>query len=504
MHNKELAKVANSGITHSTHSLTHSLLLLLFLIANPIAADNAASLMQSDTRHHGHHQGCSHSHNSHHKDGCTKCECKILNKTCQILDAVTGTPTIKAPKLTIIMIMEDTAYNQFQYLKPYLSGGIGTLLNNGINYTNATYPEGDVSTGPGHSALSTGALGQIHGVPYNVWWINGIEQFLADDYTALSGQSLVYVANTSNGNPPGQTYPRAFTNGYGLSNRNLLADTLADQMAFYSTPQSRKQFYYVANEFLNSSNSYLPAGQLGKAFTNDTTAGGFTSTQAFYPSAIVTITDPNPAATGAAATAVVVDGVITGIVVSNGGINYTTPTVTITDVTTDRLIGITGIPPIRPPPTPVMYNGQVIGVLGSGTGATATATVVGGNITAINVTNGGSGYHGGLPDWVVAWNNAQNFPAITTFSQNLIFPANSPAYNLPNVSNFTFAAAPSAIGVTQTIVGGNVGEPLSRITGTGATAIATVNAAGTITAALRHGRFWLYWFSGGRYFRSFL
>lgn len=64
--------------------------------------------------------------------------------------------------------------------------------------------------------------------------------------------------------------------------------------------------------------------------------------------------------TGAAATAVLTNGVVTGITITNAGSGYTSaPTVTISG--------------------------------GGGAGATATATVSGGTVTAITVTHGGTG-----------------------------------------------------------------------------------------------------------------
>lgn len=384
-----------------------------------------------------------------------------------ILETITGTPTITPPKLTIVLVTDGLPYNQMRYLQPNLTGGLGTLINNGIVYTNANYPRGNPTQGTGCAAYSTGALGQVHGIPNNQWFPGGQEEFVASDYGALAGQSLLYVANTSNGNPPGQTYPLTFYEsfGEGTSNRSLLADTLADQMVYYSPPETTRQFYYVAMAGPESATSYLPAGQLGKPFAFDITAGGFTSSQAFYPSAIVTITGGG--GTGATATAVVVDGVITDIVVSNPGTGYTsTPTVTITDVTTAIGVGLSA-----PTVVPVTYNGQVIGIEGPGTGAAATATVVAGQVAAITLSNGGTGYSGGLPDWVVDWNNAQNYNLKTSWTHNLIYPASSPAYDLPNINNYSAATASSIIGVPQPIV--QSGVPLSRTNGFGAAALAT-------------------------------
>jgi len=76
-----------------------------------------------------------------------------------------------------------------------------------------------------------------------------------------------------------------------------------------------------------------------------------------YTTATVTITDPN--GSGTTADAVIEGGVITGIVIDNFGHGYTNPTITIT---------------------------------GDGTGAEATAVIKDGCITSYTITNGGSGY----------------------------------------------------------------------------------------------------------------
>ncbi|MBS0637784.1 MAG: alkaline phosphatase family protein, partial [Verrucomicrobia bacterium] len=467
-----------------------------------------------------------------------------------ILDDLTGTPVLKPPKLTVVLVTENLGYSQLEYLKPYFQGGLKTLIDNGIVYTNANYPNAECSTGPGHATLATGALGQVHGLVNNSWGVKGQVQFTANDYSTLSGASLAYVANTSYGNPPGQTYPLSFSqsNGFGCSNRNLLADTLADQMEFYSTPASIKQFYWVAPAGIQATTAYLPAGQLGKPFTFDYTAGGYTSSQAFFPSAIVAITDAaafvgagsisgntltitsvssgalavgqtlegtglilgtmitgfgtgsggvgtytvNQSQTassttitarqgrGATATARIDGGVVQEVVVSNPGINYVNPTVTIIDVTTDVKSGTSPFPSSI---TPVKYpnnnpSGQVIGIRGSGSGATVTPTVVGGQITSIAVNTGGSGYSGGLPSWVTTWNNAQNFNAIASWAQNTVYPISDPAYDLPNIGNYSGATTasrilPTGIGIPQTIPQPGT-QPLTRQVGSGATAVATV------------------------------
>ncbi len=80
-----------------------------------------------------------------------------------------------------------------------------------------------------------------------------------------------------------------------------------------------------------------------------------------YKKPVVTITDPNPAATGATATANLdVNGFIASITINTPGTGYTNPSVSITDSSS-----------------------------GTGAGATATATI---SITTLTLTNPGSGY----------------------------------------------------------------------------------------------------------------
>ena len=182
----------------------------------------------------------------------------------------------KPPRLTLIFIVEQFPYTQLLRQTPYFKGGFKFLIENGINYTNANYPQGTNATGPGHAAMSSGALIQSHGIVANSWFENGVRVFANDDRSGLP--SLVYTPTGT----PAQVYPPSQTFG-GKSNRNLLVDTIGDTLQFYSTPKASKQFFYVSLAGPESSNGLMPAGQLGKPFAFDGIQGGFTSTQAFYP-----------------------------------------------------------------------------------------------------------------------------------------------------------------------------------------------------------------------------
>lgn len=110
-----------------------------------------------------------------------------------------------------------------------------------------------------------------------------------------------------------------------------------------------------------------------------------------------TVTIEGGGGIGATATAVITDGAVKAINITNGGSDYTSaPTVTITGdgtgvVLETPVLGF-AIESIQLP-MDVSYNSTpTVTVYGDGTGATATATISDGELTAITVTDGGSGY----------------------------------------------------------------------------------------------------------------
>ena len=150
------------------------------------------------------------------------------------------------------------------------------------------------------------------------------------------------------------------------------------------------------------------------------TAGGATYSQLTPPSVI--ITDASGTGTGAVATATVsADGTISAITLESGGSSYTTPVVTIGPPSTLNsgytsptiTFSISDLPEFNAPATAtatveggaltaitVTNGSQFYGSAaptvtisgGGGTGATATATVINGMVTAIEINNAGVGY----------------------------------------------------------------------------------------------------------------
>src|SRR5437667_251810 len=68
-----------------------------------------------------------------------------------------------SPKLTIIIVIDQFAYDYFYKLSPYFKHGLKYLIENAVVYTNAYHPHGYPATAAGHAALNTGAYAKDHG-----------------------------------------------------------------------------------------------------------------------------------------------------------------------------------------------------------------------------------------------------------------------------------------------------------------------------------------------------
>lgn len=149
--------------------------------------------------------------------------------------------------------------------------------------------------------------------------------------------------------------------------RQAAADNRALLMKRVMEKAAASGFTAPVSSTLSSNAPMLGPAPLGGTMPMPGTTPDYFGTTPNYANSplppIITITDTaGGLGIGATAVATVKGGVITSIKVTNGGLGYTAPTVTITAL--------------------------------DGSGATASAVVAGGLITAINVTNGGSGYVG--------------------------------------------------------------------------------------------------------------
>ncbi len=154
-------------------------------------------------------------------------------------------PTSSKPSLAIIIVVDQFAYHYLYKIKPFLQGGLKRLLNKGIVFENAHYPYALPTTGPGHATIGTGALPKDHGIIANSW----IDEF-------------------------GKEVKADHDDIVGKSSRNLMVDTLSDQLLL-------NNWQSIALGWKSRSPIML-AGKLGKAIWFSDKLGQFTSSAAYY------------------------------------------------------------------------------------------------------------------------------------------------------------------------------------------------------------------------------
>jgi arylsulfatase A-like enzyme len=142
------------------------------------------------------------------------------------------------PKLVVIIVIDQFRGDYLErYRDEWGEGGFRLLLEHGANFTDCNYEYANTRTAPGHATLLTGAYTNGHGIMANEWWDPQKKAMVAaadDDQTKLVGLA---------GGAP------------GASPRNLLADTLGDELKLATQGKSR-----VFGIALKDRASVLPAG----------------------------------------------------------------------------------------------------------------------------------------------------------------------------------------------------------------------------------------------------
>jgi predicted AlkP superfamily pyrophosphatase or phosphodiesterase len=142
------------------------------------------------------------------------------------------------PKLVVIIVIDQFRGDYLErYRDQFGDSGFRLLLDHGAYFTDCNYDYANTRTAPGHATLFTGTYSNGHGIVANEWWnpqkkktVTSVE----DDTTQLVGLS---------GSPP------------GASPRNLLADTLGDELKLAT--QGKSRVFAVA---LKDRASILPGG----------------------------------------------------------------------------------------------------------------------------------------------------------------------------------------------------------------------------------------------------
>ena len=169
------------------------------------------------------------------------------------------------PQVTVIMVVDQFAAHYFSKLDCFFKYGIKNLLENGIVYQNANYPHAMPSTGPGHTALSTGSYPKDHGIVGNNWCTpQGISVACDDDDLCKAA-----VINPVTG--------RCY--GYGKGPGNIMVDSISDQFMMANQPDTPRSVFSLS---LKSRSAICTSNKMGKAIWLDGKTGHFTSSKAYF------------------------------------------------------------------------------------------------------------------------------------------------------------------------------------------------------------------------------
>lgn len=175
------------------------------------------------------------------------------------------TTMLRPPRLTIVIVVDAFGYHYMQKLMPYFGYGLKVLLDKGVVYTNAYWPHGTPSTGPGHAALNTGVYGKDSGIVANSW-IDGQGHKIECDDDVSEGAAVF---------APDGLYD------YGKSPQNIMVSGISDSLAMQSEPCAKTKVFSI------SLKSRAAIGTVGKDKKNqpiwfDPVSGFMTSSKYYF------------------------------------------------------------------------------------------------------------------------------------------------------------------------------------------------------------------------------
>jgi hypothetical protein len=163
-----------------------------------------------------------------------------MNKNIAIVFTLFNSLCVNAqPRVGIVIIIDQFAYHEWQWLAKEAQFGFKTLKEKGINYLDAHHMHGAPVTGAGHASIATNSLPYYHGIVNNEWFDAQNNRVVCDKVD----------------------------NNYCLN--NLMVDTLNDQFKLQN-PQAHA--YSIS---LKPRAALLMAGRLGHAYWFDSDAKEF-------------------------------------------------------------------------------------------------------------------------------------------------------------------------------------------------------------------------------------
>ena len=90
--------------------------------------------------------------------------------TAPVADQAAPAAAEPAPRLILLIAIDQFGSAEFERLEPFFTGGFRTLIDRGVVYPRARHEHARTETGPGHATISTGRYPSHHGVVSN-WWV---------------------------------------------------------------------------------------------------------------------------------------------------------------------------------------------------------------------------------------------------------------------------------------------------------------------------------------------
>ncbi len=146
------------------------------------------------------------------------------------------------PKLIVVIVIDQFRTDYLERYRDQFSEGFRLFLDHGAYFSECNYDYANTRTAPGHATLLTGAYSNGHGIMANEWWDPRRKRMVTS--VQDDGTKLVGIAG----------------NASGASPRNLLSDTLGDELKLATQGKSR-----VFGIALKDRAAVLPAGFSGDA-----------------------------------------------------------------------------------------------------------------------------------------------------------------------------------------------------------------------------------------------
>jgi predicted AlkP superfamily pyrophosphatase or phosphodiesterase len=191
--------------------------------------------------------------------------CTLLAGSGVFFFATKSKHTPQRPQLTFVFVIDQFAYHYLHKVRPFLTGGLKTLLDNGIAYSHATHPHAVPSTACGHAAISSGTYAKNHGIVGNEW---------IDDEGKPIKAAYDTPQNAAQFLPNGKT-----RTDRGASSKQLMVDNLSDTFVLSNKNPSEKRMVFSFS--FKARSAIMMGGKMAKTFWFDEENLGLVSSKAY-------------------------------------------------------------------------------------------------------------------------------------------------------------------------------------------------------------------------------